>query len=147
MKQTIMGLAVLTLAAAGCHQATSDPRINVASGVRSDGLGNNIITRPVAEFISVVVGDGIEINDLKERRTSAGLLEVQLSGYNHAMSRRKFDYRVEWLDGDGVVLDSVMTKWMVVSAMPRSAFAFKVLSPNDRAQNFRINTRPNTTVQ
>jgi uncharacterized protein YcfL len=147
MRQTIMGWAVLALVAAGCHQATSDPRVNVASGVRSDRPGNNIITRPVAEFVSVVVGDGIEITDLKERRTAAGLLEVQVSGYNHALNRRKFDYRVEWLDADGVVLDSIMSKWMICSAMPRSGFAFKLISPNARAQNFRINTRPNTTVE
>lgn len=147
MRQTIIGVAVLALAMAGCHKATSDPRVNVATGVRSDSPGNNIITRPVTSFVSVLIGEGIEVNDLKERRTPAGLLEVQLSGYNHAVSRKKFDYRVEWLDADGMVLDSVMTNWTIVSAMPKSSFAFKVISPNDRAQNYRINTRPNTTVE
>ena len=147
MKRTIVWIVVAILAATGCHKATSDTRVNVASGVRSDTPGNNIIVRPVAKFVSVVVGDGIEITDLKERRTSDDLLEVQLSGYNHAMSRRKFDYRAEWLDADGMVIDSIMSKWITFSAMPRSEFAFKVISPNARAQDFRINTRPNTTME
>jgi uncharacterized protein YcfL len=147
MRKTIMWVSVVALAVTGCHKASSDSRVNVASGVRSDSAGNNIIVRPVAEFVSVVVGDGIEITDLKERHTPQDLLEIQLSGYNHAMSRRKFDYRVEWLDGDGIVLNSIMTKWITFSAMPRSSFAFRAISPNARAADFRINTRPNTTVQ
>lgn len=147
MRKTIVCVAAVALGMAGCHKATSDSRVNMASGVRSDSAGNNIIVRPVAEFVSVVVGDGIEITDLKERRTPEDLLEVQLSGYNHAMSRRKFDYRVEWLDGDGMVLSSIMTKWMTQSAMPRSSFAFRAIAPNPRAVDFRINTRPNTTVE
>jgi uncharacterized protein YcfL len=101
----------------------------------------------VVKFVSVLVGEGIEINDLKERRTSNDLLEVQLSGYNHALSRKKFDYRVEWLDADGMVLNSTMTKWTIVSAMSKSAFAFRVIAPNARAENYRINTRPNRTVE
>ena len=64
MRKTIMWVSVVALAATGCHKASSDSRVNVASGVRSDSAGNNIIVRPVAEFVSVVVGDGIEITDL-----------------------------------------------------------------------------------
>ena len=147
MKRTILSMIVLALAATGCHRGSSDPRVNMASGVRSDTAADNIITRPVVKFVSVVVGEGIEINDLKERRTSDGLLEVQLSGYNHALSRKKFDYRVEWLDADGMVLNSAMTKWTTVSVMPKSEFSFRVISPNARAENYRINTRPNRTVE
>jgi len=31
--------------------------------------------------------------------------------------------------------------------MPKSEFAFKVIAPNARAENYRINTRPNRTVE
>jgi uncharacterized protein YcfL len=147
MKPVIISMIVIALAASGCHPGSSDPRVNMASGVRSDTAADNIITRPVVKFVSVLVGEGIEVNDLKERRTSADLLEVQLSGYNHALSRRKFDYRVEWLDADGMVLSSTMTKWTTVSVMPKSEFSFRVISPNARAENYRINTRPNRTVE
>jgi hypothetical protein len=135
------------LIVAGCHKASSDARVNVPSQVASDTLTDNIIMRPIGTFVSVMIGEGIEVTDVKDRITKDGLMEVQVRGYNHSKLRKLFDYRVEWLDIDGLVVDSVMTKWHTQSAMPKAEFSFKAIGPNKRAEDYRINMRPNKTTQ
>jgi uncharacterized protein YcfL len=134
---TILGFAVLL---AGCYKPY-DQKVNVRSGVRSDTLENNIITRPVTNTVSFLIGEGIVVNNVKEARTPEGLIEVQVSGFNQSAFKKVFDYRVDWLDGNGMVIESVMSKWMSVSVMSKSTFGFKVTAPSAKAADYRINTR------
>jgi len=147
VKQIVIGVCAAALAGAGCHPGSSDPRINTATGVRSDTLANNIITRPIGNFVSVMIGEGIEVSDVKERRTGEGFLQIQVSGYNHFIKRKLFDYKVVWLDEDGMVIDTAMSRWIPKSAMPKSAFSFTAIAPNPRAVSWRINTRVDKNVQ
>ncbi len=133
---------VLLASLCGCYKPY-DQRVNVAQGVRGDTIGNNIITRPIGNFVSVVIGEGVQIDNIVERRSPEGFLEVQVSGYNNSVKKKIFDYRAEWIDSDGLAMDSVMTKWRSVSAMPKSSFSFKAIAPNAKAADYRINTRQN----
>ena len=136
-------IAVVT----GCHPGSSDERINMGTGVRSDTLTNNRITRPIGNFVSYMVGEGIEVTNVVERVSPRGFLEVQVEIYNHAKGRRIIDYRVEWLDDDGMVLDTIMTHWVSKSVMPGSSSSFRVIAPSRLATDFRINTRVNKNVK
>ena len=147
IKRTVVCGWAIALVGAGCHPGSSDPRVNTAPGVQSDTLASNIITRPIGDFISMMVGEGIEVRDVKERKTDAGFLEIQISGYNHSVARKLFDYKVEWLDADGMVVDTAMSRWIQMSAMPKSEFAFGAIAPHPRAVSWRINTRVNRNVQ
>jgi len=126
---------------AGCGGQQHDPRVAVQSGVGSDTLASNIITRPIGQFVSFVIGEGIVVDNVKEVRTPEGFLQVQVSGYNQSMFKKQFQYRAEWLDGNGMVIDSIMSKWMTVSVPAKSAFSFKAIAPNPAAMDYRINTR------
>lgn len=139
MNKTAIGLCVMVLLA-GCYKA-HDERVQVAPGVRSDSLGNNIITRPLGGIVSFIIGEGIVVSNVKEARTPEGFLEVQVSGYNQSMFKKRFEYKAEWLDGNGMLIDTVMSKWMTVSVTPKSTFTFKVTSPTADSADFRINTR------
>ncbi len=138
---------IVMMGLAGCHPGSSDPRVHTAEGVQSDTLTSNIITRPIGNFVSFMLGEGIEVTNVTDRVSPQGFLEVQVEGMNHAKVRKVFDYRVEWKDKDGMVLDTVMTHWISKSVMPRSAFSFRVIAPNPQATDYRINTRVNNTVQ
>ena len=126
---------------AGCGGQQHDPRVSVQSGVGSDTLASNIITRPIGQFVSFVIGEGIVVDNVKEVRTPEGFLQVQVSGYNQSMFKKQFQYRAEWLDGNGMVIDSIMSKWMTVSVPAKSVFSFKAIAPNPAAMDYRINTR------
>jgi uncharacterized protein YcfL len=139
MKKTMLVL-VLAVVVGGCYKP-HDPRVSVQQGVRSDTLENNIITRPIGAAVSFVIGEGITVDNVKEARSPEGFIEVQVSGYNQSMFKKQFDYKTEWLDGNGMVIESVMSKWMTVSVMPKTTFSFKVIAPSPKAADYRINTR------
>ncbi len=149
MKQSMIVMCLCVVACiAGCHPGSSDARINTATGVQSDTLANNIITRPIGNFVSFMAGEGIEITNVIDRVKPNGFLEVQVEGYNHAKGRRIFDYRVEWLDRDGMQVRTVMTQWAHKSVMPESSFIIgPLVAPSRQATDFRINTRVNKTMK
>ena len=148
MKRYVVLLSVLmVVCVAGCHPGSSDSRINMARGVQSDTLTDNIITRPIGDFVSFMVGEGVEVTNVVDRVNPQGFLEVQVEVYNHAKMRKIFDYKVQWLDRDGMVQKTVMSKWVSKSVMPESLESFRVIAPNTMATDYRINTRVNKTMR
>ncbi len=143
-KGLFMGKLLLSIMVIGCLAGCYTPhseQVRLQQGVRSDSLDNNFITRPIIGVVSFLIGEGIVVNNVKEVRTPEGFLEVQVSGVNQSAFKKRFEYRTEWLDANGLLIDSVMSKWMTVSVPARSDFAFKVVSPRADAGNYRINTR------
>jgi uncharacterized protein YcfL len=139
MKKTVAVLGIIIFAV-GCYQQ-HDPAVKLQSGVRSSSLDNNIITRPIGAVVSLLIGQSIKVENVKEARTPEGFLEVQVSGRNESAFKKRFEYRTEWRDANGMIIDSVMSKWMTVSVPANSDFSFKVIAPNPRATDYRINTR------
>jgi uncharacterized protein YcfL len=139
MKKAVIVCGVIILAA-GCYQQ-HDPNVKLQTNVRSDSLDNNIITRPIGGIVSFLIGQNIKVENVKEVRTPEGFLQVQVSGRNESAFKKVFEYRTEWLDANGMIIDSIMSKWMTVSVPGNSEFSFKVISPSPKADNYRINTR------
>ena len=115
--------------------------IHLRTEVRSDDLGNNIVTRPVAFAFSALIGEGIEINEAVLRRNKGGFLELHIYGFNRSQFTKRFKYRVGWLDQDGMLIQTKTSIWHRMSAMGKSPFSFKVVAPRREAVNFRMDTR------
>ncbi len=128
----------------GCASQPSDPRVNMGKGVGGDTLGDNVITRPFALVISALLGEGVEITDVIEARTPQGFLDVQMKGYNKAYGKKRFEYRVEWLDANGMVIPTKTSVWMPVSAIGKAEVTFRFIAPRREAVDFRITTRKDT---
>jgi uncharacterized protein YcfL len=141
MKNLKVLLLISMIFLAGCGSKQKDPRIHVREGVASDTLGSNIVTRPVAHAFSALVGDGIEVTEAVTKRNDAGFLELYVSGVNKSYKTKRFRYRVEWLDADGLIVGTKTTTWLPMSAMGKSPFSFKVVAPRTNAVDFRIDTR------
>jgi uncharacterized protein YcfL len=133
-------LSLITLCPLGCYTHREE-RVKLQEGVGSDTLVDNIVTRPVAHAFSALIGQGIEIRKAVTRVNKDGFLELEVSGFNESYETRRFEYKVEWLDGSGLVIDSTTSKWLQTSAMPKSPFAIKAIAPRTNAVNFRMNTR------
>jgi uncharacterized protein YcfL len=54
---------------------------------------------------------------------------------------RRFDYIVEWLDKDGMVIPTKTNVWQLTSAQPKSNFSIRSVAPRTDAVDFRMNTR------
>jgi len=133
---------MLMLFGVGCGPKSSDERVNVRSGVASDSLGDNIITKPIRDAFEAVTGAGIVVDEaVMNRNNNSGLLQIFVSGHNKSSKTKRFRYRVEWLDADGLVVDTKTSVWLPMSAMGKSPFQIKSVAPRPEAVNFRMDTR------
>lgn len=137
----ICAISAISLVLCGCQNPSSDPRVNVADTVGSDTAVSNIILRPVGQAFSALIGEGIEVSETTIRTTSAGFKEIQIRGYNRSHAIRRFDYMVEWLDADGMVIPSKTAVWQPKSVQPKSTFTIRSVAPRTDAVDFRMNTR------
>ena len=140
MRILILLLVTLMISMAGCG-GPKDPRVNIREPVTNDSLIDNYITRPVAQGFSALLGEGIIVDNVVTKRNDAGLLEVNISGFNKSYSTKRFRYRVEWLDESGALIETKTSVWLPMSAMGKQPFSFNVVAPRPDAVNFRIDTR------
>jgi hypothetical protein len=124
----------------GCDEPV-DSRINMDDEVRSDTIFSNYVTRPVGNAFSGLAGHGIDIKNVATRTTDAGFMEVYVQGYNRSPSVKRFQYKVDWLDSQNLVIENITSTWLPVSAKGKAAFQFKAVAPTRKAVDFRINTR------
>jgi uncharacterized protein YcfL len=140
MKKLELVLIALMVFAFGC-QKQNDSRIHVREGVASDTLASNIVTRPVTHAFSALIGEGIEVTKAVTRRDDAGFLELYVNGYNKSYDTKRFRYKVEWLDADGILIETKTSVWLPFSATGKSPFTIKAVAPRTQAVDFRMDTR------
>ncbi|MGD0571722.1 MAG: YcfL family protein [Sedimentisphaerales bacterium] len=132
-------LLVVAVALWGCQQ--EDKRVTMAEDVKSDNLAVNIVTKPVIHAFSWVTGEGVEIDKAVTYVNKDGFLQLEISGHNRAFNPIVFEYKVEWLDKAGMVVDTTTSKWLQTSAAAKAQFAIKAVAPRTTAVDFRMNTR------
>ena len=140
MKKLELVMIALIVFSFGC-QKQNDSRIHVREGVASDTLGSNIVTRPVAHAFSALIGEGIEVTNAVTRMSDSGFLELYVNGNNKSYQTKRFRYRVEWLDADGLMIETKTSVWLPMSAMGKSPFSIKAVAPRKQAVDFRMDTR------
>jgi uncharacterized protein YcfL len=133
---------LLVLAALGLVScANEDKRVIMAEDVKSDNLATNIVTKPVIHAFSWVIGEGVEIDRAVTYVNKDGFLQLEIAGHNRAFNPIRYEYKVEWLDKDGMVVDTTTSKWLQTSAAAKAPFAIKAVAPRTTAVDFRMNTR------
>ena len=138
-------LAAMTLA--GCLSTANtignaDPNM-APTPIRQERL---ITDRALARRLQVVSLNGA-IND-------NGLMEVQLEAVNTRTgfwsglwssmtgdTPYEVDYKVIWLNSQGMVVDSLMSTWRRVTVIPGETLYIHSVAPNQECQDFRINIK------
>jgi hypothetical protein len=133
-------LFVMTLGMWSCGP-TQERGVITHSGVASDNLAMNIVTKPIVYAFSALIGEGIEIDRAVSVVNQDGFMELEVAGHNRSFDNRVFEYKVEWLDRNGMVIDSTTSKWIQTSAAGKSPFVIKAVAPRTTAVDFRMNTR------
>ena len=132
-------LFVVAIGLWGCKQ--EDKRVSMAADVKSDNAAVNIVTKPVIYAFSWVIGEGVEIDRAVTYVNKDGFLQLDIAGHNRAFNPIRYEYKVEWLDKDGIVIDTTTSKWLTWSAAAKAPFAIKAVAPRTTAVDFRMNTR------
>jgi uncharacterized protein YcfL len=132
-------LVTILLTFAACDQQPA--KIHVREGIRSDDLVNNIVTRPVAHAFSALIGESIEIDEAILARNDTGFLELNINGHNRSYSTKRFRYKIEWLDSNGLMIQTKTSTWLPASATGKTAFSLKAVAPRKEAVDFRMDTK------
>lgn len=140
MKFRCFLILTMMVIAAGCSSNNSS-HVSVNQGVSSDSLSSNLITRPIENLIEAVAGPGVEVTLVTKRKNPQGFLEVQVNLYNKSKKTKRFQYRFQWLDADGFVLDTRASVWLDASITAKREDAIRGISPQPQAVDFRVDTR------
>lgn len=132
-------LVAIVFTFAACDQQPA--KIHVREGIRSDDLVNNIVTRPVAHAFSAIIGEGIEIDEAILARNDTGYLELNINGHNRSYNTKRFRYKIEWLDKNGLMIQTKTSTWLPASATGKSSFSLKAVAPRVEAVDFRMDTK------
>ena len=141
MKKLGLMLIATMVLALGCDSNKQDSRIRLQEGVGSDTAASNIVTKPVLHAFSALIGERLEITNAVMRRNAGGFMELYIEGYNNSYNTERFQYRVEWVDADGIPVESKPTPWKPKSAVGKSNFYILDEAIKPEAVNFRMNTR------
>ncbi len=132
-------LVALVFTFAACDRPAE--KIHIREGIRSDDLASNIVTRPVAHAFSALIGEGIEIDEAILMNNDSGFLELNINGHNRSYSTKRFRYKIEWLDANGLMIPTQTSTWLPASAMGKSSFSLKAVAPRVEAVDFRMDTK------
>ena len=96
----------------------------------------------------------LEIISLNGTVNANGLMEVQLEAVNTRTgfwsglwssmtgdTPYEVDYKVTWLNSDGMVVDSLMSTWRRVTVIPGETLFIHSVAPNQDCQDFRISMK------
>jgi len=94
-----------------------------------------------ATIIDSFLAYEISITRVKTLTNKGELMEVQLTGVNNTSSYKKLEYKIEWLDKNGFLIETVMSRWTAFPAYGNSEFGFRAIAPATAATDFRIKIR------
>ncbi|MBN1788828.1 MAG: YcfL family protein [Sedimentisphaerales bacterium] len=135
---------LMAIAVTGCKEESS--KVNLRAEVKSDSLTNNAVVRPVAYAFSGLIGEGIEVTETITKVNKAGLLTLYVKGVNNSQGTKRFWYKVEWFDKDGLPIESKASVWLPASVKGKSMgkpvpFTLKAVAPRPEAVDFTMETK------
>lgn len=66
----------------------------------------------------------------------------QANAVNTTSRELRVEWKVTWLDSNGVEIDSVLSTWNSLALQPREIRALKGIAPSTKAADMRIYVRP-----
>ncbi len=105
--------------AAGCvsyHSAPQDRRVTVSPDLGSD----------------------VWVTDVRMARGFSQHYTMQANVVNNTGDVVRMEYRVDWLDGDGCAIPSVVSTWLPMSAAAREVVPLAATAPSPDAVDFRF---------
>lgn len=107
------------------------------------GCANTQPKSNIAQVTDRCITDTISITDIKGKKQSDGFMKTQIIGQNISDSYQKLEYKIVWLDRDGFVIKTILSKWRETSADANQPFYITNISPNTKADDFRLYIRQN----
>ncbi|HCD36886.1 MAG TPA: DUF1425 domain-containing protein [Chlorobium sp.] len=102
------------------------------------GCGSSKLNDRRASIIDGSIKGKIVLQELSSLISSDGLMSVQVTGKNTTGKYRLLEYRMEWFGMDGMLVPTVMTRWVKFPAFEKSSFSFRAVAPKAAVKDFRV---------
>ena len=83
----------------------------------------------------------IRVVSINQATVSGNLLKIQATLENLKNSQRRVNYKFEWVDADGMSIDSPNEVWKSILLQGRETQTISTVSINPRAVDFRLKLR------
>lgn len=122
--------------------------VSMLASCRTPSAGITIESYPKTEITvnSKMVGNRLEVIEYNARKVN-NLLQVQISAKNITRKDFQFEARFQWMDKDGMTVETPMTTWTPVSISAREKAFLKGIAPAENVEDFVFIvrfTRPST---
>jgi len=109
--------------------------------------GESIETYPQTSLTinSKIVGQRLNVLECIARKTDTGILQGQVTVQNTTRKDYQFEYRFQWLDKDGIQIESGLSIWKPISISSKEKGMLKGTAPNKKAEDFIMIVRFNRT--
>lgn len=84
------------------------------------------------------LGRKAAVLELRETTVGNGLLKIQAEILNTTNSRKEFNYRFDWIDDEGMVIDTLLSNWKRMSLAGQESSFVSAVAPTQRAVDFRL---------
>lgn len=123
MKRLMMIMFAIGAAAlAGCASSPVQPmdtRVTVAPGLYGD----------------------LYVSDVRCVKGGSGVLTMQANVVNNTSSQLRLQWRVQWLDADGMEIETIVSTWSDVAVQPYAIKGLKSTGPGPDAVDMRLYLR------
>lgn len=75
---------------------------------------------------------------IASRTSSGGITQAQAIFKNTSSRDKEIVYKIDWFDKDGLMIDSINSKWKRALVQGSRNFVVKAVSPSDKAVDFKI---------
>ena len=80
-----------------------------------------------------------KVLDIRQSRVgSNGLLKIEARLYNTTISRKAFNYKFEWVNEEGMTIDSALSTWKQTTLEGKESGSISAVAPSPRAVDFRL---------
>lgn len=76
--------------------------------------------------------------DVIEGRTAEGVLKIQVEVQNLKRKRKEINWKIEWVDEQGMLIQSQMTRWSRLSLAGNERGYISAIAPTPQATDFRL---------
>jgi uncharacterized protein YcfL len=131
---SVLGLAVVA-GGAGCKSAnttTRDKPTYEADSIKS----KNVVTDGYAR-------DYAKVLDVRQATVPGDIMKVQVEIRNDNVRPGNMDYKFEWFDGEGMIVDSPSSIWKSFQIMKGQIMSLSAVAPDPRCKDFRLTIQRN----
>ena len=135
-KYRIQFVVPLTLACALLTVAAGCQTVNTYDPQDPQAVAHTVKDKRVETDLSLI--NKAHMQSLITAKTPDGFLKVQAQLFNGTNKRAKINYRFQWADQEGMLIDTPLSTWKQVSLAGREKVSIQATAPTKNAVDFRL---------